>query len=87
MAEALAADFLLYLSENQKLLARFIAETGYDPARLRASLGQPEFADAIFHYLCSDELVLMDFASKQGIDPREIVLLAQVLAGASSPDD
>jgi len=87
MAAALASDFLLYLSEDQRMFARFIAETGYDPARLRASFGQPEFVDAAIHYLSSDELALIDFASKQGIDPKEINSLWQMLAGTSSLDD
>jgi Protein of unknown function (DUF3572) len=86
-AAALAGDFLLYLSEDQKVLARFIAETGYDPVRLRGSIGQPEFVDATFHYLCSDEAALIGFASRQGVDPVAIHSLWQALAGGSSFDD
>jgi Protein of unknown function (DUF3572) len=86
-AAALAVEFLLNLSEDPQALARFLVETGYDPAELRSIIAQPSFVDAIFHYPCSDDSVLISFASKQGIDPAAIGSLRQALASADWHED
>jgi hypothetical protein len=83
-AAALAVEFLVHLSRDEEGLARFLDETGCDPAELRAGMDQSGFVEAIFDYLCSDESRLLAFASGQGIDPAAIALLRQALGGADS---
>jgi hypothetical protein len=56
-AKALALDAFLYIAKDQEHLARFLGETGFDPADLRRTAHEPGFAAAMLDYLCSNETV------------------------------
>ncbi|MFI4996409.1 MAG: DUF3572 domain-containing protein [Hyphomicrobiales bacterium] len=85
-ARALALDALLYLAEDKDRLSHFLGETGLDPADLRSAAQDPAFASAMLDYLCSNESLLVAFASSHGIDPSAVDGARQRLAQPQSPD-
>jgi hypothetical protein len=82
----LALDALVYLANDQEQLARFLAETGFDPADVRRMAHEPGFESAMLDYLCSHESLLVAFAAAHGIDPSAVDMLRQFLAHPPSSD-
>jgi hypothetical protein len=85
-AKALALDAFLYIAKDQEHLARFLGETGFDPADLRRTAHEPGFAAAMLDYLCSNETLLVAFAAEHGTAPSAIDALRQLLAQPRPPD-
>jgi hypothetical protein len=85
-AQELALGALLYLAKDQELMARFLAETGFDAADLRSQAREPGFAAAMLDYLCSNESLLLAFAADQGIDPAEPEAARQYLVTGGGRD-
>jgi hypothetical protein len=85
-AKAFAIDALLYLTNDQEQMTRFLTETGFDPADLRRMTHDPGFTTAMLDYLCSNESLLVAFAAAHAIDPSEVETARQVLAQPRSRD-
>ena len=83
-AKELAVLALLHLAKDRELIARFLAETGFEAADLRRMTGEPGFASAMLDYICSKEPLLTAFTADQGIDPAEPETARQYLASIGS---
>jgi hypothetical protein len=85
-ARVFALDALIYIANDQNELARFLAETGFNPADLRSMAHEPGFAAAMLDYLRSNEPLLIAFAAAHGIAPTAIEMVQQSLEQSSPPD-
>jgi len=85
-AKAFALDALMYLAENEEEMARFLTETGFDPADLRRMTSDPGFVAAMLDYLCSHESLLVAFGRAHAIDPVAVESARQFLAQHPSHD-
>jgi uroporphyrinogen-III synthase len=85
-AEAIGLQALLAITAEATSLGRFLAETGLDPAELRARAGEPELLAAVLGHLLSDDSALLVFTSGNGLDPLDVHAAHTALAGASPWD-
>lgn len=85
-AEDIAAKVLLFLAEDSGRLARFIAETGLDPASLRTRLRDSDTLAAVLGHLLADESALLAFTANAGLQPDRITEAEAVLGGGSPWD-
>ncbi len=80
-AEEIALQALVFMTEDRDRLARFLAETGLEPAELSVAATRPEILGAVLQHLAADESMLLVFASGSGIDPATIEPARAILAG------
>jgi hypothetical protein len=80
-AETLAVEALTYLASDPDRLARFLQESGLDPAAIRAAAESPHFLLAVVEHVMSDEALLLEFARHAGIDPAALARARAVLGG------
>ena len=78
-AERVAIEALGFLAEDPQRLERFMAETGLDPASLRAAAGTPETLASILEHLLADESSLLVFAAARNLAPELIAPLHHCL--------
>jgi len=82
-AEDIAAKAFLFLAEESERLGRFMAETGIDPATLKASLGDPATLAAVLGHVLADESALLAFTANAGIRPEDVAKAEAALGGGS----
>jgi hypothetical protein len=82
-AEETAIAALVFLSEDESRLTRFLSESGLDPADLRKSAGESHILAALLDHLLSDESLLLVFAAGAGLDPARLAPMRAVLDGES----
>ncbi len=80
-AEALAIAALSFLAEDPERLGAFLALSGIGPESLRAAAGEPHFLAGVLDHVVSDERLLLDFATHQGVDPFDVTRARQALSG------
>jgi hypothetical protein len=80
-AVKLAIHALSFLAADPERLGPFLALTGIDPGRIRESARSPGFLNAVLEHVCSDQELLLDFASEAGRRPEDIDRARQILAG------
>jgi hypothetical protein len=80
-AEEAAAAALLFLTEDEGRLTRFLGESGLAPADLRAAAGEPHLLTAVLDHLLSDESLLLVFTAGAGLDPARIGPMRAALDG------
>lgn len=70
-AEALelAQRALVFLSQNQELLGRFLALSGVGPSEIRGRIADPAFLAGILDFLLAHEASVIAFAEWAEIDP------------------
>ena len=70
-AEALemAQRALVFLSQDEELLGRFLALSGVGPAEIRGRIGDPAFLAGILDFLLAHEPSVIAFAEWAEIDP------------------
>jgi Protein of unknown function (DUF3572) len=85
-AKELALAALTHLANDGEEMAKFLAETGFNPSDLRRTIAEPGFAGVMLDYLCSNESLLLAFASAHGIDPSEPETARQFLAAGDARD-
>jgi hypothetical protein len=78
----LAVEALGHIAGDPELLARFLAATGLDPGSIRDAAAEPEFLLGVLEHVCSDERLLIAFATHADLRPEEIEAAKQTLAGA-----
>lgn len=83
-AETIAARALLFLADDAGRLGRFLAETGLDPATLKAELGSPEVMAAGLAQLMADESALLAFAANAGLQPEDVAKAEAMLGGGAA---
>jgi Protein of unknown function (DUF3572) len=80
-AEALAAEGLGFLADDENRLIRFMTETGMDPGALHASADTREVLLAVLDHIGSDESLLLVFAASRSVKPETVMEAAVLLQG------
>ena len=80
-AEAIAISALSFIASEPEQLDRFLAVTGLDPGALREAACAPGFLAGVLDYLCSDEALLLAFATHQDIPPETVASAQRSLGG------
>lgn len=80
-AEELAVQALVFVTENEQRLTRFLSETGLSPGELRDQAGEPRMLAAVLEHLLGNESELLTFTAGAGIDPQMIEPIRALLAG------
>lgn len=68
-ALAMAQQALIFLSQDEELLGRFLALSGIGPAEIRGRIGDPAFLAGILDFLLAHEPSVLAFAVWADIDP------------------
>jgi hypothetical protein len=71
-AETLAIQALAFIVADSARLDRFLALTGLDPTRIRASAQEPQFLAGVLDYVSGDDRLALEFARHAAVDPRDI---------------
>lgn len=71
-AEALGLQALVFLTEDEGRLLRFLTETGMAPEALQSQAGTPATLAAVLGHLLEDESLLLVFTSAAGVDPVDL---------------
>lgn len=82
-AEILALEGLGWLAGEEDGIARFLGQSGIDPAQLREAAGSPETGAAVLDFLLGDEELLLRFCEHAQISPRQLHLARHRLVGAA----
>lgn len=80
-AREVGLQALLFVAEEGRRLARFLAETGLSPDELRQRAGEPGMLAAILDYLLANESELLVFTAGAAIDPLSLEPMRALLAG------
>jgi hypothetical protein len=70
-----------FLADDPERLERFLALSGLGPHNLRRAAADPSFLSAVLEYLAGDEPLLLEFASRQGWPPEDVVRARDALGG------
>ncbi|MEQ9488053.1 MAG: DUF3572 domain-containing protein [Alphaproteobacteria bacterium] len=68
-AISLAQQAVIFLSQDEELLGRFLALSGIGPAEIRGRIGDPAFLAGIMDFLLAHEPSVLAFAAWADIDP------------------
>jgi len=71
-AASIAIAALSHLATDQRLLDRFFALTGLDPATLRDVAGTRTFTAGVLDFVLSDERLVLAVAAAQDVPPEAI---------------
>ena len=71
-AREIAIAALVFLTQDDERLERFLALTGLQPGDLRASVADPGFLPCVLDYLASDEPLLLAFVAHAGLRPEAL---------------
>lgn len=71
-AEAVAIAALAFVADDPKLLPRFLAVTGIDPASIRLAAGEAGFLAGVLDFILEHEPTLMEFADTSSLPPQSI---------------
>ena len=82
-AEQTGLAALVFLTEDEDRLGKFLGDTGLSPDDLRASAGTHAGLVAVLDYVLAEEAMLMAFAVTAQIEPAAIGPARDVLAGGS----
>ena len=82
-AEQTGLTALVFLTQDEDRLGRFLGDTGLSPDDLRASAGTHAGLVAVLDYVLADESMLLLFAAGAAIDPAAVGPARDVLAGGS----
>lgn len=85
--EALGIRALLYFAADGERLDRFLSLTGIAGEDIRAAASAPGFLGAVLDHILTDETLLTEFCSAEGLDPAAIAPARARLPGAWSPSD
>jgi hypothetical protein len=80
-AAALAVAALGFIACEPERLGQFLALTGIGPQSIRKAAREPDFLLGVLDHLAGDEALLIAFANESGIDPKQVALARDVLAG------
>jgi hypothetical protein len=80
-ARSMALQTLIFLSDDDQRMERFLALTGTNPGEIRALAGDDGFLRALLEHVCADEPLLVAFAAAEGADPQSVVAACIALGG------
>ena len=78
-AATISLRVLAFLAEDGDRLQRFLNLTGIAPGALAALVPKAHLHAALLEYLLADEPLLLEFCSKEGIDPSHPARALRVL--------
>jgi hypothetical protein len=81
-ATALAISALSFIASEPERLGRFLALTGIGPEAIRSAAREPGFLLGVLDHLAGDERLLLEFANQNDVDPDQVAVARDVLAGA-----
>ncbi len=70
ISEDIALQALIFISEDNKRLAQFLATTGFNAKNIRENAALPDFLVGVLDYLLGNDSLLMAFCSNKNIDPK-----------------
>ncbi|GAB4234387.1 MAG: DUF3572 domain-containing protein [Methyloligellaceae bacterium] len=79
-AERIATQVISFLSQDDSILERFLALTGWTPAALRSEAGRSAFFTSVLEFLLSDESLLLAFSANSGTPPQAVTNAHSLLA-------
>jgi hypothetical protein len=68
-AEAVAAEALAFIAEDEQRLGRFMALSGLGPDEVRSRLREPAFLGGVLDFLLGDEAMVVAFAERLALPP------------------
>lgn len=71
-----------HLAGDPELVEALLAQSGCDPAGLRAMAARPEFAGFVLDFLLEQDQRVLDFAAAAGLRPERVAMARAVLGGA-----
>lgn len=86
-AQALALRALAFLVRDSNLRRAFLAQSGLDPAAVRARAAEPEFLAGVLDFLLGDERHLTRFCAAEGIAPERPARARRLLPGGARPGE
>lgn len=86
-AASIAIAALSHFATDPRILSRFFALTGLDPASLRQVAGTPAFIAGVLDFVLSDERLVLAVAAAQEIPPEAIAAARRTLDRPSLGDD
>ncbi len=84
-ALTIALKALAYIAGDSRALDRFLAQTGFDDAALRAQAEDPAFLGGVLDFVLGEEPLLVDFCADAGLDP-ELPARARAALPGATPD-
>ena len=70
-----------HIAGDPELVTSLLAQSGCDPAGLRAMAQSPEFAVFVLDFLLEMDQRVLDFALDSGIKPQRVQMARAVLGG------
>ncbi|CAM3003554.1 Protein of unknown function [Paracoccus aminovorans] len=70
-----------HIAGDAELVAALLAQSGCDPAGLRAMAARPEFAVFVLDFLLEQDQRVLDFAAAAGLRPERVQMARAVLGG------
>jgi hypothetical protein len=80
-AESLAIQALAFIAGDAARIGPFLAATGIGPDMIRAAAREPDFLAGVLDYMAADDALLVAFAAEAEINPFDIPVARDVLAG------
>lgn len=68
-AETLAAQALVFLTQDKKTFEGFLAVSGVDVSQIGSLADDPQFLAAVLDYTLSKEQIVLEFCEQMEIDP------------------
>ena len=78
-AATISLRVLAFLAEDGGRLQRFLNLTGIEPGALATLATEPHLHAALLEYLLADEPLLLEFCSKEAIDPSQPARALRIL--------
>ncbi|OGT69681.1 MAG: hypothetical protein A3J38_07585 [Gammaproteobacteria bacterium RIFCSPHIGHO2_12_FULL_45_9] len=80
-AEIIALQALVFLTKDQELFGRFIANSGTTPQDLKDHFTNPDFLGGVLDTILADDAILLDFCSEASLSPETLLLARRELPG------
>lgn len=84
-AHVLALQALAFVAADEDLLLPFLAQSGLDPAALRARAEDPQLLAGVVDFLLAEDARVLAFAAGAGIRPEALITLRAALPGGDLP--
>ncbi len=80
-AETLAIQILVWLSQDEKLMERFLSLSGIEASSIRTAATEPGFLAGVIQFLLNHEPTLMRFCEENNVNPTELQKANTALSG------
>lgn len=71
-AESLAIQILVWLSQDEKLMQRFLSLSGIEASSIRQAATEPGFLAGVIQFLLNHEPTLLSFCEENNVNPAEL---------------